>query len=96
MKDGLFHRQIGFPTGATVLFLGTLDLDYGPHSVKEASVDRYGEVALPSTVTVQQADVVEVSIERGGTGEGAPAAAPGRPPGHLYSGLNTPPGAGFR
>ena len=65
MNDGLYHKNLGLPRGAAVLWAGCLKLQYSRHAQNESNRDRYGAVPLYPEVEFESADVVEIEIRQG-------------------------------
>jgi len=67
MNDGLYHREIGFPSRVKLLFFGVgYRLDYSRHAKLACVRDRYGVISKPPfTATVTANNLVEVEIEHG-------------------------------
>jgi hypothetical protein len=64
--DGLYNRAaFGLPSGAAGNWVGCFDVRYSRHSVDEAHGDRYGVIQLPSSIVIEEENVVEVLVEGG-------------------------------
>ncbi len=55
----LYHKDIGLPKNIYIQEK-FIRLKYTPHALKEASSDRYGEIKLPSSITIKRSEVIEV------------------------------------
>lgn len=65
-KDGLYHKEIGFPPGALLPWvMGDLELIYSEHAKQAADNDRYGAVPRLDIAGFAEHEVIEVEI-RGG------------------------------
>lgn len=61
-QDGTYHRDIALPAGAARLFAGVFRLELSHHAIHAAAEDKYGMPKLNRTLTVKEADVVEVTF----------------------------------
>jgi len=57
----LYHAEIGFPK--VNLWSGCLSLSYSIHALQAANSDRYGHMALPSTLDIAAAQIIEIEVE---------------------------------
>jgi hypothetical protein len=60
----LYHKEVRIPPElrTRAAFKGTLK--YGRHATQEASLDRYGNIALPSSFDSDSADLIEVEWDK--------------------------------
>lgn len=63
LKDGLYNEQVYMPK------LKVRDVDvqlrYTYHALNAAETDKYGEIILPDSLNLTQAEVVEMEVVRG-------------------------------
>lgn len=63
MQATLFHRDIFLPSEIKGLFEGhTVGLDLTEHAKRASRTDRYGYLALPETLTLKGAEIVEAEV----------------------------------
>jgi hypothetical protein len=67
VKDGLYHKLLGFPARVLEPWLNQkLNLSYTQHARQAAKNDRYGEPEdLPETVSILPGQVIELEIAGG-------------------------------
>lgn len=66
MKDGLYHKEIGMPSGAILPWMRSeFELVYSEHAKREASSDRYGLIPMLDIVEFASHEVIEVEISQG-------------------------------
>jgi len=73
MKDGLFHRSLGFPPGATLPWIGEFKISHTGHSLKQCQRPecrrwvKGGVINIPeaSPLYIEAVDVIEVEVKDG-------------------------------
>lgn len=67
IKDGLYHREIGLPAGASRLWTDPewLQMVYSEHALRAAEDDRYGRVPLYREMAFAPEELVEVEYQNG-------------------------------
>lgn len=65
MKDGLYHKDIGFPIPASSFKFGTVGLKYSRHAIEASFNDRYGWINLPDLLNTNTAVLIELEIRAG-------------------------------
>lgn len=56
----LYHKQIGFPKTLNLLDLYNLNVQYSNHAKTASQDDRYGSIAVKSTVSFSKNEIIEV------------------------------------
>jgi hypothetical protein len=62
MKDGLFHKDLGFPPNVDWLEGRTFNLRYSRHAKTACMSDRYGFIKPPGLLTFRRDLLVEVEL----------------------------------
>lgn len=64
MKNGLYHKQIGLPVGATLPWTThEIELVYSEHARQEAQSDRYANMPFYSSMEFAEHEVIEVEVQ---------------------------------
>ena len=75
MKDGLYHREVGFPPNFSPAraFTGKINLEYSRHAMKAAVTDRYYALHHPKwpfTIEANPEHLIEILVENGAVTKG--------------------------
>jgi hypothetical protein len=71
MKDGLYNRgAYGLPARSAEAFAGIVELHYARHAHDEHLVETLGTDLLPSSIDIQENDVVEIQVSNGTVAKG--------------------------
>ena len=62
MTSNLYHSELGFPTNIE-LPKGIFNLNYSHHAQTASYDDRYGQMSLPTTLDVNDAQLIEIEVE---------------------------------
>ena len=62
MTSSLYHTEIGFPSNIE-LPKGIFNLTYSNHAKRASSNDRYGQMSLPTTLDIEEAQLIEIEVE---------------------------------
>jgi len=62
MTSNLYHTEIGFPTNIE-LPKGIFNLTYSNHAKRASFDDRYGQMTLPTTLDIEEAQLIEIEVE---------------------------------
>jgi hypothetical protein len=65
IKDGLYHKEVGFPSAARALVGRKYVLALTSHAQEACKTDRYGIIYPPRAVEIKTHNIVELEFSKG-------------------------------